>query len=631
MPSERPGQTLADYVAVVISPALIMAMVSSLVFFLLEVLYVGQYSGRLQWILFFFVFGAVLIARVSMRDDIGSRAGLYGLVLGGLTYLGMQAFVEYPAGSPAEPVRWAINLVLVGLVWWSEHRLTWDCTYLDEDTEVEAQGLLQAAGLEERGAQSAERGAREEKEGKGKDQLVGWWERWQRYREEKKKKRTMGVWIVYFALAALPLFGLGQALIPAGEVGRRQYAFWLMGLYLASSLGLLLTTNFLGLRRYLRQRKLQMPRAMVGVWLTLGGGLVLALLLAGALLPRPESEYSLINFTPAGTKERDASNLAFKGDSPGKGEGRASNEASANEKDDGSGSGNAAGEKGAKGGKDKGGGNSGQGKDKGKGGSQQGKDKSGGDSKGKSGNDQGNSKGKGNDNAAAKKNDNGNQENNGSSRESEQKLNTDKGARSGQGGSSAPRVSTSGLTKVLGSLGPILKWIVFAALAVAVLVFVLRGGLRYLANFTQWARDLLNALRRLWESLFGWGVRPEEEILVEDPGGGPPPRPFTAYRNPFADGSSERRSPRELLQYSFAALQAWAWEHDLGRQTGETPLEFADRLGGEIPPLETAVRRLAALYARATYGKEGVPGNTVDVVRQFWQRLEQTAEQPLSA
>jgi hypothetical protein len=628
MPSDRPRQTLADYVAILISPALIMAMVVSLVFFLLEVLYVGQYSGRLQWILFFFVFGVVLIARVSMRDDIGSRAGLYGVVLGGLTYLGMQAFVDYPPGSPAEPVRWAINLALIGLVWWSAHRLTWDCTYIDEETEVEAQGLLQAAGLEERGARGQDE---ETADGKEKTEPIAWWERWERFREEKKKKRMPGVWIVYFALAALPLFGLGQSLIPPGEAGRRRYVFWLMGLYVGSGLGLLLTTNFLGLRRYLRQRKLQMPKAMVGVWLTLGGGLVATLLLVGALLPRPESEYPLIDFTPSGTKERDASDLAFKGDSPGKGEGRASNEASSNEKDDGSGAGNAAGEKGAKGGKDKGGGNSGQGKDKGKGGSKEGKDKGGGDGKkGKGGNDQANGKNKGNDNdnAAAKDDNKGNSS---SSGDAEQKANKDKGARSGKGGSSAPRVNTSGLTKVLGSLGPILKWIVFAALAVAVLVFVLRGGLRYLANFTQWARDLLNALRRWWEGLFGGGGRQEDEAVVEDAGGGPPPRPFAAYLNPFVDGSAERRSPQELLRYTFAALQAWAWEHDLGRQIGETPLEFADRLGGEIPALEAAVRRLAALYARATYGKEGMPANTVEVVRQFWQRLEQSVEQPLSA
>ena len=58
--SGRQNQTLADYVVLALSPALIMGLVASLVFFLLNVLYVGEYVERLRWILFFFVFGAVL-------------------------------------------------------------------------------------------------------------------------------------------------------------------------------------------------------------------------------------------------------------------------------------------------------------------------------------------------------------------------------------------------------------------------------------------------------------------------------------------------------------------------------------------------------------------------------------------
>ena len=81
MATDRPNQTLADYVAIAFSPALIMGLVGSLVFFLLEVLYpvAGEYKGRLQWILFFFVFGAVLVGRISITQGVAGRAGLYGL------------------------------------------------------------------------------------------------------------------------------------------------------------------------------------------------------------------------------------------------------------------------------------------------------------------------------------------------------------------------------------------------------------------------------------------------------------------------------------------------------------------------------------------------------------------------
>ena len=57
----KPRPTLADYMIIAISPALIMALVGSLVFFLIELFYQGQYQSRLQWVFACFVMAAVLI------------------------------------------------------------------------------------------------------------------------------------------------------------------------------------------------------------------------------------------------------------------------------------------------------------------------------------------------------------------------------------------------------------------------------------------------------------------------------------------------------------------------------------------------------------------------------------------
>ncbi|HTU22824.1 MAG TPA: DUF4129 domain-containing protein, partial [Gemmataceae bacterium] len=114
----------------------------------------------------------------------------------------------------------------------------------------------------------------------------------------------------------------------------------------------------------------------------------------------------------------------------------------------------------------------------------------------------------------------------------------------------------------------------------------------------------------------------EEEKLRE--------RPFASFRNPFTGGRSRMAMP-ELIRYTFAAVQAWARERDLGRQLGETPLEFAGRVGAEVPALEKDLERLAILYARAVYARGGVPADSLETLRQFWQRLEAVAEQPLSA
>src|SRR5262249_53742643 len=125
-----------------------------------------------------------------------------------------------------------------------------------------------------------------------------------------------------------------------------------------SGLGLLLTTSFLGLRRYLRQRNLQMPAAMTGAWLTVGGFLVAAFLLVGAFLPRPHAEVSpLRDWLGVGSTERKASQFA-EGKNAGKDEGRAGTDKATEGQKDRGGSGKAQKDEGENKGKD------GSGKDK---------------------------------------------------------------------------------------------------------------------------------------------------------------------------------------------------------------------------------------------------------------------------
>jgi|SRR5579884_609999 len=635
MSSDRHNQTLADYVALAISPALIMGLVASLVFFLINVLYVGEYVERMRWILFFFVFGAVLIARMTMLDDTSSRAALYGVPLGFLTWLGMQMFVEYPEDGGIRELSFLINAGLIGLVWWCAHRLTWDCTNIDEETDINAEGLLQAAGLAS-GVASAPRVG----EARGADATPlanseTWLQRWRRYREERNKKRTLGVWVVYFSLAALPLFGLGQALIPPEDVARRNTSFWLMVMYVGCGLSLLLTTCFLSLRRYLRQRRLQMPRAMTGVWLAVGGMLIAGLLLLGALLPRPNAEYSLFSVSAAKSPQRSASKYAMKGGKAGKGEGRPDADNSDEKKENADSGGNKGQQKGERGAATK------QGQ-KGSGG-QQGKSSQSGDSQGKSDgqgqksqdNSSNQNKGdanSGRDQPADKGNNKQARDNNDNRNSSDQRgQRSDKDAPERSASRSSPNTSPSAVRDVVGKIAPVLKWTVFAFLGLAVLFFVFRSSLQFLANFTDWARRLLDALRNFWANLFG-GARKtaEEEGQVEQEEQQLRERPFASFRNPFASGRTGMAVP-ELIRYTFAAVQAWARERDLGRQPGETPLEFAGRVGAEVPGLEADLQRLATLYARAVYSHGGLPSNSVEVLRQFWQRLEAVAEQPLSA
>jgi hypothetical protein len=652
MPTRKPPQTLADYVIVALSPTLIMALVGSLVFFLLEVVYAGQYSGRLQWTLFFFIFAAVLIARIAIENGDG-RAGLYALGLGVAVWLSLQAYVEYGPNNPLAEFGWAVNAGLMAIIWWCAHRLTWDCTYIDDRIDASGKGVLEAAGLDEDGNTVADAPGEEGQPlpAQSKIALVAWWDRYRRYREQQlRKPHTPGVWVVYFSLAALPLFGLGQSLVPVEQESRRRYVFWLMVLYVASGLGLLVTTSFLGLRRYLRQRRLRMPVAVTGIWMTLGGALIVVLMLLGALLPRPYGEYQVIRFTPLGSQERQASRYAVNRDGSGKGQGSASNETDRDDQKADPGSGNKtsnegemrsgsksssrqSGDKGSRSQND-------QGSPRDRDSAEQPRNQDSSKSESQAENDRDQQKSDEKSADQDKK-----EQDAGAASQQEQEKNRQRATRPSKTGKAQtksppppsgrkffPEHNLSSSFPKLGRLATILKWIVFGVLAAVVVFYVLRTGLRFLANFTNWAKQLLQALRAWWEGLFGakkHGLAKQDDSDEEAELFKPPP--FSAFHNPFLDGSAERLSPDRLVHYSFEALQSWAFERKLERQPDETPLEFALRLTEEMPALEPDAGRLAGLYARVAYarGKLG-PGCLADL-RQFWQRLETVHERPLSA
>jgi len=594
MSNSQPQQTLADYVAIAISPALIMALVGTLVFFLVEVLLGPEYDQRLAWILFFFVFAAVLISRISMTSDIADRAPLYGLILGVLVWLALMKYVKYPADSRLAGSAWLIHAILIAIIWWSAHRLTWDSTLIDDNQDASGAGLLQVAGLDnnpqrKKGsgtiyakhppgrsgkwcltpfsapgklptqASADDPGKKSKREPGG---FQGWITRWQKHREDiKRRPHAPGVWVVYFSLAALPLFGLGQSLIPPVDVERRRYAFWLMSIYVGSGLGLLVTTSFLNLRRYLRQRNLQMPTAMTGVWLTGGVLIITVLLLVGALVPRPNAEYPLVDL--GGLV---ASNQLEKS-RDGKGNGRAEDKT-----DNADGPGEGTGNKGSK--------DAGQGDPK--------------DAEGKAG-----------------------------------------GPKSeGQPGGpqqQPPPLAPNLLLTLQHRLFELFKWLLVGLVGAVIAFLVLRALLRFLANFTHWASHLLKSFESWWDQLCGWWQRRLPEAVLDEPDPAAPPPPFAGFRDPFLSGEAERMSPAELVRHTFDALQAWAWERGLQRQRGETPLEFVERLATEHPALEKAALDLANLYAGLAYARRSPPPERVEALRRLWLLLHQMVERPMSA
>jgi len=308
---------------------LIMALVGSLVFFLAKAFGHSEHPARLNFICFMFVMASVCIGRISIEEG-GGRATMFALPLAAVTVLAVWQFVEFT--GPLASFGALAGVALVALIMWSSYKLTWDCTVVEDWQQSSNEGILQSMGLdeppseiqqtarhgragEESRAMSAgdvERSSADPSERAGRKRMVYWWDV---LLGRAKPPKVPGRWVVYFSLAAIPLYGIGQMAIPAADQAGRRYAFLLLCVYVASGLALLVTTSFLGVRRYLRQRRVEMPASITRAWLITGGVLIVALMFAAWLLPRPGgSEYSVIDLAPFEKKPRQASPYAVGSD-----------------------------------------------------------------------------------------------------------------------------------------------------------------------------------------------------------------------------------------------------------------------------------------------------------------------------
>lgn len=296
----KPKPTVTDYIVIALSPVLIMALVGSLCFFLIDVRYQGKMDGDLCWVMFWFVLAIVLISRIAIEHG-AERAALFGIALGGTLWLYLIRT------SPA----YLLGIVLMALVWYCAHKLVWDCTLIDDDQDSSGQGLLQKSAAPKPQTTTKIKTSKITK------------------KPRRKPPESPGRSVLYFSLAALPLFGVGQVLLPTDPGSGRRLGFALMIIYLAAALGLLVTTSFLGLRRYLRQRYLPMPASIAFAWVKFGAGIIILVLALAMFLPRPGATAAWTTLsTQVDQQLRKASQYASRNQPAQPGEGRAANQTS---------------------------------------------------------------------------------------------------------------------------------------------------------------------------------------------------------------------------------------------------------------------------------------------------------------
>ena len=552
----KPQRTAADFLVISLSPALIILLMESLCAFLVLVFYRGEALGSVRWVLFWFTMAVVLVSRIGIEQGPGVAA-VYGLGLAGVTWLYLLTI--HPA--------YILGAVMLVTLWWCAHKLTWNCTQLDEVEETSDRGLLQTA-WSKLTASKQHVGAPVAAPAKGKARL-------EPAKNKQRPPQAPGVWLIYFSLAALPLFGIGETLVPASDPAAHRTCFLYLFTYLGSALGLLLTTSFLGLRHYLRQRFLPMPGAIMFGWIKFGVSIAAIVMLLALLLPRPgvTTAWKSLGYQVDYNLRR-ASQYAIALNPHGKGAGHP--------------------------------GEHGQSPD-----GQPGNDTS------QPPADQGPKPG---DGSAATNNQPA------TDASGKQTGSTGKPDSAGQNGASPPPENQPSPSAPTAEPPPVAippggQQALKVLFWVAAIGFIGFWIFRHRELLLQMVRSFWDALRQFFRDLLSFGGNWKRPDAPATDATMPVWQPFTAYQNPFLTGNDRVWTPEQLILYTFEALQSWSVQQGQKPAPEKTAREFCRDLTSQYPELTDALEQLGFLHGHAAYATAVPAGTEVEFLRSLWQYL----------
>lgn len=575
---------------------LICFLMVSLAFFILARISLSTKWASEHWILFWEVFGTVLISRMFLIDDLKKVVGGYAFVLG--------MFIWVPFAGIAlmdgEIKMGTVFTILIMFIGWFTYKITWDVTDLGEREEDE-DGLLASVGLKKelnpgnKKASESWGDTREESTEfnfEAEEVLAN-------LHEEKPKKikggKGRGVWVLYFLFGSIPIFGFGGSTQNSDDPNLGKYFLFYLGVYLTSCIALLMVTSFLTIRTDLRRRNLTMPLFTAGFWLFSGLFVLAGCFIFASLLPRPQGFLDPIALVFSGKQDREASNYAKSSEKAGKGNGNPGEKES---------------DKGVpKEGKKKAGDPS--------------RDKSNNDSSKKSGNDESNSSEKGSEKSssteAKQKVDSGknNESKGGKKAESSDDQKSDGTSKSNSSpNNQPPSFDIPGLDKLMAALAVFLK-IFFA---VGTFLFVLYVVVYKLSFYSDWADDFLGWLRNLlaWVDPSKINKKQEDDLSAsthEDD------LPFDQFDNPFDHKDWQKSSLRELTGYTWKALLAWCKAQNIPIPKGCTPSELEEIISNEMPRIEPAYFAFKQVLLNVQYSNITNDPKGVATTQNLWRLM----------
>ncbi|MBI5095328.1 MAG: DUF4129 domain-containing protein [Candidatus Hydrogenedentes bacterium] len=313
-------RSLTDWLLDALTPLMIFIMVTSVIFFLLDVrfVYTEVHDANLRWVAFSFILGVVALNRLIAREGT-QESFLYFVALAGA--IGMYTLATtnaYDVGSVASNfmnrpwIATGFNMCIVAFIWWLTNRLTHECC-VDDNPLAGDMGILTGTARkfqESLRAKPAEQVSAASKESlwvpKKKAPVISmnvieavdpldydpnrWKPKGPAAVEAPVRplpKRHPGISVFYFSIPVMFIFAVGLRVVQNGGEGFVSAGKFYMGLYTVCALALLNLTSLAQLREYFRARKTPIP-GMIGVfWIGLGAVMVAVVLFGATALPMP--------------------------------------------------------------------------------------------------------------------------------------------------------------------------------------------------------------------------------------------------------------------------------------------------------------------------------------------------------
>jgi len=303
--------TLTDYFLVVLNPFLILVMVWSVVFFLLDVRYVYTevHDPYLRIVAFFFILGVVALNRLFAREGVENgiiygtglaiAIGLY--TIASTTLYGMGSVAKnFMNSNPG--VATLFNSGVVIFIWWLTNRITYECC-IDENPQSGEIGILTGVS---RTVSKEDKKKPKKRKSEGSDYIFYEFEPIDPTELGLEKKDSVkklalgtmgfgerlssipaGISVIFFSIPVMIIFSLGLKILVNGGQMMIKGGWFYTALFTFTAFMLLCSTSLGGLREYFKSRRVPIP-SQVGITWLVGGFLIITFsMILSAYLPFP--------------------------------------------------------------------------------------------------------------------------------------------------------------------------------------------------------------------------------------------------------------------------------------------------------------------------------------------------------